>query len=140
MHDLKMPLSHPGRSIQAYKRFPEKVVAGSISAVKVVAWRAHRQIEKAAAIVKRHGGPNICVPGELPGFATPGIVAKLARLRDRMEAPKLLAGTGVKTSNLSRRVMTVNQPIANPAADDHHVFVDDRWRRFRVVQFINRPD
>ena len=70
----------------------------------------------------------------------PGVVAELARLRNRVERPHLLAGVRVEGADVARRIVAVHQPIADAVAEDHEILVDDRRRRVRVVLLVDLPD
>ena len=70
----------------------------------------------------------------------PRVVAELARLRNRVERPDLLAGVRVERADVAGRIVAVDEPIADAVAEDHEVLVDDRRRRVRVVRLVDRPD
>ena len=57
-----------------------------------------------------------------------------------MERPGQLAGARVECAHVARRVVPVHQAIADAAAEDHEILVDDRRRRVRVVLLVDRPE
>ena len=140
MHDLEVPLALPRRRVEADQRLPEQRVAGAPAAVVVVARSAHRHVQQPALFVERHRRPHVGVAGERPRIVTPGVIAELARLRNRVKAPRRLPGACVERANVARRVVAVHQPVADAAAEDHQILVDDRRRGVRVVLLLDRPD
>ena len=96
MDDLEVPLPLPGQRVETDDRFGEQIRAGPPRAVVVVARRADRQIQQAARLVERHRRPDVGVAGELPRLVLPGLVAELARARNR-------AGTSTPAFRSARR-------------------------------------
>ena len=128
VHRLKMPFSVAGRRIQTQQRFCKQIGARPSCAVVVAAGRARRRVQQSAGFVQSHRSPDVRMSGHRPGIVFPSLAAKFTTLRNGVENPHAFAGTRVESLNRSWRIVFVLQAIGDAAADNHQVFVDNRWR------------
>ena len=77
-------------------------------------------------LVERHPRPAVGAAAVLPGVLRPGVVAELAGMRDGVKRPAQGAGAHVVRADVAGRR---RQSLADAAADDHQVLVDDTRAR-----------
>ena len=109
-----------------------------MAAVPVVGGRAERQIDVAELLVGRHVGPHVGAAGVGPRVVSPGVVAELALLRNRMQRPQLLAGADVEAVDVATRPFLVGRAVVNARADHHDVADDDRRRADGKIRRAHR--
>ena len=103
VHELEVPDPLAGAGVERQEARAVQVRARAIGAVVVVGRRPGREIGDAAGDVHRQLAPGVDRADVLVGVGRPGVVAELARLRDGVEAPHLLAGEDVEGAHVSGR-------------------------------------
>src|SRR5262245_6603625 len=128
MHHLEVPLANAGLQVDGDEAFGEQVVARPIAAVLVDRRRFNRQIHETGFRIDGDLRPYADVARPFPRSVLPGLVAELARHRDRVEAPELLARPDVEGAHETFRVRAVAVPEAfeHRRADDDDVADDGR--------------
>ena len=96
MHHLVMPLPLAGLQIDANQAVGEQIVARPMSAILIRRRIFHRQIDQAEIFIHGDLRPDAGVAVDFGRVVQPGVVAELARFRNRVELPKLLAGPDVE--------------------------------------------
>ena len=138
--ELVVPDALAGGCLQTDDAVGKEIVAGALAAVEIVARRADGQIDITQLRVGTHHRPDISAAKILPRLVAPGLVAKFALLRNRLEDPELLARVFVKAAHVARRHILRHRPtahIGNGGADDDHVADDDGRRNKGVVFAID---
>src|SRR5436309_4184553 len=92
---MPQPVARPG--IQSDDAVREEVVSAMADANEIILGRSGGYEGDAALFVQRHAAPAI--RGIALGLV-PGVVAKLARLRHRVECPAMLTGDDVEAPNV----------------------------------------
>ncbi len=133
MHGLEVPHAFSGGRVEAHEAFREQVVAGTMSAVIVVGRRAERQIDVAELIVNGEHRPDVGRAGVVGGAVVPGVVPELARLRDGVERPELLAGARIEAEDVAARLLLHERDVVNVRPGDDDVLDDHRRRVDGVV-------
>src|SRR5206468_1951408 len=112
------------------ERFCVQIVAGTVAAVGVDRRRLARQVDEAGLGVDGDLRPDADVAGPLPRSVFPRLVAGLAGIRNRVEAPDLLAGARVVGADEPFRVraVAIAETLGHRRPDDNRV-VDDGRRR-----------
>src|SRR5207247_10108001 len=107
-----------------------QIVAGTMAAVQIRRRILDRQIHEAELFVDGDLRPDARVSVDRPRFFFPGIVAELARARDRVEGPEELAGPRVPCADEPLRVVMGldGEAFTERRADDDHVLRDGRCR------------
>ena len=136
---LVVPRQLAGAGVERDQRLGVEVVAQPVAAVVVVRRGADAGEEQSALLVHHHRRPRVGVPGVVPAAVLPGLVPRLARLRNQVEGPDQLARAHVEGLDVPRRVARVDEPVPHPVADDQQVFEDHRRRCLRVVQPVRAP-
>ena len=124
VRDLEVPLPLAGRRVEAQERLAVEPGALARAAVEVVARRAHRRVQQPSLHVERHRRPDVGVARDARRSFLPRLVPRLAALRDGVEAPHLLAGARMEGADVARRIVLVDQPIADAVAEDDEILVD----------------
>ena len=96
VHQLEVPLALAGLQVHGHQAFAVEVVAGALAAVVVGRRRLDRQVDQAQFLVDGDLRPHAGVAVDGPRAVLPGVVAELARPRDRVEGPLQLAGLDVE--------------------------------------------
>src|SRR4029453_9393747 len=125
LHGLEVPDALAGRGLQAQDRVRVQVVSESVRAVEVVGRRAGPGVDETALDVERESRPRVRATDVFPRILRPGVVAGLARMRDRVERPALAAGVDVEGADVARRR---RQSLGDDRAEDQQVFVEDTGR------------
>src|ERR1700691_3759908 len=101
MHHLEMPdeFSRPG--IEREQAIAKEVRSGSIGSVEVIFRAGGRDEDDAALFIERQTAPGVCAPHRFPCVFRPGVVSKLARMRNGMEYPDQAPGLNVVGTNVS---------------------------------------
>ena len=130
VHELEVPLALAGFQIDARKRFGKQVVAGPMAAVVIGAGRLNRQIHEPGVFVHSDLRPHADVAVRRPRLLFPRVVAELARPRNRVELPQLLAGPSVERARKAFRIVVSRhrRAFAHRRSDDDHVLDDERRR------------
>jgi hypothetical protein len=128
MHDLEVPHSLSGLGIEANQALRVQVVAQTVTAIKVMRWRLHREIHIAQFQVGAHHRPHAGIARIFPRILFPGVYPKLASLRDRVESPKPFACANVVAANVSRRRFFLRRIHFRYDLNDDHI-TDNHWRR-----------
>src|SRR6267142_3188224 len=107
-------------------------------AIEIGCRRLHRQVYEPEFFVDGDLCPYTRIAIRSPRIVQPGVVAKLSRPRDRIEAPKLLARTDIECANLPFGVVVRldRHAFLHGHSDDHDI-LDDGWCRVqpRVARF-----
>ena len=74
--------------------------------------------------IDAHSAPIICAAGELPGVASPGVMAELARLGNGMENPAPFSRARIEPADMAGRGGI--RAVATAAATYHEVLVNAR--------------
>src|SRR5262249_30974128 len=90
-YQLEVPHAPAGRRLEADEAVREQFVARPTAAIVVVRGRAEGQIDVAELLVGAHDRPHVHPADGAPRLAGPGLVAELARPRNRVEDPALRA-------------------------------------------------
>src|SRR5258708_12628364 len=77
------------------------LTAAQVPAVKIAGGRLHRQIDQSELLVHGDLCPDAGVASVFRGTFLPGVVAKLALLRDGMENPEAPAGSHAESPHVS---------------------------------------
>src|SRR5262245_55890664 len=91
MHGLKMPEILPGARIERQHAIRVQIVALAVSAVQLVLARSGGHVDDSPLYIDGDFSPHIDAAHVLVGVLWPGVVAELARSRNRMEHPSQLA-------------------------------------------------
>ena len=94
-HDLVVPDALSGGGSQREHAVAEEVGAVAVAAPEVPRRRAGRQEDEPARVVDADPAPRVRAADGLPRVGGPGVVAGLARPRDRVERPPDRAGAHV---------------------------------------------
>ena len=137
MHELEVPDPLAGLGVQADQRVREQVVAGAVPAVVVGHRRADRQVDRAELRVGAHVRPDVRPAGPFPRLVAPGLVAELARLRNRVEDPLHLAGAHVVAADVSWRRLLTAGAFRDRRADHDRVAGHERCRADRVLARVD---
>src|SRR5580704_240610 len=140
MNDLIVPLTNASRRVEADNTLGKEIVARPAPSEKIVARRAHGQVQEPAGHIETHRRPHVGVSGELPGVRAPGLVPEILGLRYRVKTPNLLASVRIKGANVARRIVVIDETIPYRTAENYQVLVHHRRRGLRVVQFLDRPN
>src|SRR5437660_1098121 len=105
MNDLIVPDSVARLRVQAHEAVTKQVVAGAVATIEVGLSIEGRgaldgQIHIAELVVSAEQPPHRRSTGNLPGVVQPGVVPELARMRNRVERPELLAGPNVVAAHV----------------------------------------
>ena len=128
VHELVVPLPAAGLDVDGHHALRVEVVAEAVAAVLVDGRRLDGQIDEARLGVSRELGPGADVARPLPGAVLPRLVAGLARVGNRVEAPHLLARARIEGPDgaLGVRAVDVAQALEHRRADDDDVADDER--------------
>ena len=97
-----------------------------IAAVVVGRRPRDRQVRNAAVVVDRRGkAPHVRPLAVLPAVGTPCLVVLLARLRNGLELPQLLAGHDIERARVADGIPFL-RVLCRRGADDGDVLVDGR--------------
>ena len=101
-----------------------------MAAVEIRRRRFDRQVDEAELFVHGDLRPHADVAVDRPRVLLPRLVAELARTRNRVELPELLAGPHVEGAHQALGVVVRRdgRAFAERDADDHDVSGDDRRR------------
>src|SRR5687768_10806981 len=135
-----MPHATPCVRVEGYERLREQVVALSLAAVPVVARRPEREIDEPAPDVDGERRPHVRVAHARPRAVLPCLVAELAWLRDRIEAPDATSRSYVEGLYVARWIALVHEAVADTVADDDEISIHDRRRRVRVMLLLDAPE
>src|SRR4051794_19792873 len=103
MYHLEMPDSFPGPGIERDQRVGEQVIAHTVAAIEIERRRAGGQEDHASFLVNAQSTPIIGSTGALIGVTRPCLVAELARMRDGVKDPLLLACDDVEGADVTGR-------------------------------------
>ena len=128
VHQLIVPLPLAGLQIDRDDALAEQVVAGPMTAIVVAGRRLDRQIRHPQFFIDGDLSPDAGVAGVRPRIVQPGIVAELARPRNRVEDPQPLARLDVESADVALFVALAARHAAGQVrgADDDGVPGDDR--------------
>ena len=101
MQQLVVPEALAGAKVERQQRIAEQVVPFAIAAPQIEGRRAEREIPDATLLVDRELGPRVRAAGGLPRIGRPGVVAELARARNRVERPDEPAGQHIEGADVS---------------------------------------
>ena len=121
-----MPDVGAGVGLQHQQAVRVEVVALAVAAPEVERRRSGRQEDQAALDVDGDAAPRVGAADALPGIGRPGLVARLARLRDGVERPGDRAGADVVGAHVARRRRA--RALADARALDQQVLVDRAGR------------
>ena len=128
MDGLVVPLPLAGLDIERDEALVEQRVARPVAAVIIARRHFDGQVDQAELEVRAHLRPHAHVAVLQGRFILPGVVAKLAGLRNRVENPQPLARLHVEAAHVALRVAHRLRDMAGSmgGADDHHVARDER--------------
>ncbi len=135
-----MPHALAGVGVEGHQALREEVVAEPLPAVVDVGGVADGQEHEPARLVDGHPGPDVGGPHVAPRLVLPRPAAELAFLGDGVEAPDEGAGAGVVGADVAGRRPSVDDAVADGAADDDEVLVHDRCRVELEVAAVDGPD
>ena len=124
--DLEVPDALARGRVERDERIGKQIVAQPVGPIEVTRGRPGRHIDEAPRLVERHPGPAVGAAAVLPGALRPRGVPEFARMRNGVEGPAQRARPHVVGANVTRGG---RQPLADAAADDHQILVDDSGRR-----------
>ena len=104
MDRLVVPLPLAGLDVERDEALVEQRVARPVAAVVVARRHFDRHVDQAELEVRAHLRPRAGVAVLQRRFILPGVVAKLAGLRDGVEDPQPLAGLHVEAAHVALRV------------------------------------
>src|SRR5436309_10382229 len=99
MHDLVVPLALASFHVDAYQTVAVQIVAGAMAAVEIGRRIFHWQVREARFFVSRDLRPDTGIAVDRPRFVLPGVVAELARTRNRVEGPQDLARLHIEAAH-----------------------------------------
>ncbi len=123
-----MPQALAGTRVEGHERGAEEVRARPVGAIVVVGRRPGREVGDPARGVDRNLSPRVRAADVLVGVLRPGVVAELARMRDRSEPPDFLAGDDVVGAKVAGRRHVI---LAGGRTEDDQV-LEDLARRARL--------
>src|SRR5689334_6341002 len=100
---LKVPEPFSILGVQSNQGVCEQVVSQTISTVKIKRRGTRGDVENPAFGIQRHARPIVGGAAGLPRLLWPGVVAKLAGVRNGVKRPPKLAGSHVVGANVSGR-------------------------------------
>ncbi len=125
-----MPDPLTGCSIEADQALPVEIVPGSVTTVVVAGWRLHRQIKVTELRISRHRRPYPGIARKRRRALLPGIVTKLCRAGNGVEAPSKRPCCHIVSGDLGlyclRRFRCTTE--CKRRANDDDVAHHDRWR------------
>src|SRR5262249_27708867 len=136
-YDLKMPEALACACVQRENAISEQSHSLSIAAVAIVRGRAEREIRDAALFVNRDFAPRVDASDVRPRVPGPSVVAELAGVRDRVEAPHELAGDHIVRAYIARRGAV---HLAGLRPDDDEILEHAPWRRTRTAERTRLAD
>ena len=98
---------------------------------------ADRQVDVAELRVGAHVRPDVGSPRPLPRFVSPGLVAEVAGLRNRVKDPLHLAGADVVAADVPRRRLLAAPALRDRRADHDRVAGHERGRADRVLARVD---
>ena len=105
----------------------EEVCADAIAAPMIVGSRAGARKHQAAPRIERHPAPAIGAPDRFPSVRRPGLVPKLARMRDGVENPATLPAPRVEGADVTGR--GGSGTFSNHRTQDEQIFINNAGRR-----------
>src|SRR5260221_2718844 len=102
-HGLEMPDPVSSGGVEGEERVREEVVAEAIGSVEIRGRGSRRHVDDPPRLVHGHARPVVGAAAVRPGVPGPRLVARLARMRDRVEGPAELARARVVGADVSRR-------------------------------------
>ncbi len=127
---LEVPLALAGFQVDADQGFTEQIISGAMAAIKIAGGRLDWQVDQSELLVHGNLRPHAGVAGVFRGTFLPGVVAKLAFLRDGMENPEALAGSNVESAHVAFIVAHAlgRHAFAESGADNDRIFRHDGRR------------
>src|ERR1700733_2836008 len=101
MHHLVMPDEFSCPGINCEQAIAKEIRSGSIGAVEVIFRAGGRDEDDAALFIERQTAPGVRAPHGLPGVFGPGVVSKLAWMRNGMEYPDQAPGKNIVGTNVT---------------------------------------
>ena len=101
VNKLVIPAQLPGNDIECNQAVGIKIRPVTGPAEIVPGRRLHRQIDQPQFRVRRHRRPDARVAGVIGRSVIPGLVAGLARFRNRVEGPQQFAAARVEATNIA---------------------------------------
>src|SRR6188768_2958929 len=102
MDELVVPKTPARRGVERNQAIRVEVVAEPVSAIEVAGRRSRRGKDDAPGLVEGHAGPTVRAAAVGPGLFGPRLVASLARMRNRVEAPAQHTGPHVVRADVTR--------------------------------------
>ena len=104
MDRLEIPFQFSGDGVHRDERIAVQVGAFAVAAPEIRRRAAERHVDHPALFVERHGeSPHVHARAIFPAVVFPRLVAGLARLRNGMEIPQLLAGADIVGARIAGR-------------------------------------
>src|SRR2546430_1516078 len=94
--ELEMPFAFAGFEIDCDKGLAEKTVAQPVAAVFVDRRAFHSKVNQSGFRIGGDLRPDTVIAGPFPRPVFPAFVPEFTGIRNRVEAPELLARAGVK--------------------------------------------
>src|SRR5262245_51544213 len=128
MHGLKVPDALSGPGFETDETVPEQVVTRPPATVIIGTRRRGGQVDVIELRIPGHAAPDIRLSASLGRPLEPGLVAKLALLRDDVKRPAELSRPSIKRLHVSRRHggRAASGQIEDVTANDEHVPSDER--------------
>src|SRR5215212_4556305 len=102
MHRLEMPQALAGPSVERDQTVAEQIRPDAVGAIVIVSRRADRQVDDATFLIDAHLTPDIDAADVFVGVLWPGVVAKLAGLRNRVKHPFQFTRNDVVGADVAR--------------------------------------
>src|SRR5437879_5753264 len=126
MHELEMPHAPAGGGVQGQQAVGVNVLADAIAAPKIKRRRTGGDEDHSPLFVHCHARPAVRATDVLPGVGRPGLVTRLARIRNRVERPDDLAGARVVSADVPGRGRAGT--FGHPISEDEKIAIDDARR------------
>ena len=132
---LEMPKQFAGIGVDGQRRVTVEVGALSVAAPEVGSRRAGAGKDDPALLIQREAAPGVGATHPLVGvLVLVGLIARLARLGNRVEDPTALAGVDVVGADMARRR---ERALREPGPDDDHVLINDAGAGHRIVEVVH---
>ena len=123
VHELEMPHAPAGGCLEREQAVGVKVLPNAIAAPKIKRSRSGRDIDQTPFFIQRHARPAIRSTNVLPGVGGPGLVARLARIRNCVKRPDDLPGARVVSADVPGRGGA--RSFRHPVPENEQIAIDD---------------
>ena len=127
-HRLKIPHALTRLGLEGDQAIGIQIIANPVGAVEIECRRARGDEHQSPLFIHTHPRPAVGGAAVFPGVLRPGLIARLARVRQGVKRPPNFAAAGVVSTDVTRRRWQV---LAHKAAQNQQVLVNDAGARRR---------